>query len=116
MNRFVSLLIVSVFSPAAFAQSPKTPYPSTELQPQAMQSAAPDSATATDDSKEKVEMFSGKIAKIKGQYTLYDPATEHRFLLDDQKTAAKYDRKSVAISGSLDATTNTIHIRKVFRG
>lgn len=114
MNRmivgFVALSFLS--AGAAFAQSPRTAYPSTELQPQTASSASPDATAA-----EKVEMFSGKVTKSKGgQYVLYDPATEKTFQLDDQRAAAKYDHKSVAISGTLDAATGTIHIQKIFRG
>lgn len=114
MNRIMVGVVVLAFLFAGTlrAQAPKTPYPNTELQPQTASTAAPDGA-ATD----KLDMFSGKITKTKsGQYILYDPATEKSFQLDDQKAAAKYDRKSVAISGTLNAATNTIHVQKIFRG
>ena len=114
MNRMIvgSVVLAFSFVGALLAQSPKTPYPSTELQPQLASAATPDG-----DATDKVEMISGKITRTKGgQYILYDPATEKSFQLDDQKAVAKYDRKSVAISGTLDTATNTIHVQRIFRG
>jgi len=44
---------------------------------------------------------------------LEDLASKTPFALDDQKTAKKYDGKSVVVTGSLDTSTNTIHVRKI---
>lgn len=57
--------------------------------------------------------FSGKITKSNGKYVLEDPASKTPFALDDQKTAKKYDGKSVVVTGFLDTSTNTIHVRKI---
>jgi len=57
--------------------------------------------------------FSGKITKSNGKYVLEDLASKTPFALDDQKTAKKYDGKSVIVTGSLDTSTNTIHVQKI---
>jgi hypothetical protein len=60
-----------------------------------------------------VRTFAGKITKSAGKYILEDPSSKTSFSLDDQKTAKKYDGKSVVITGSLDTTSNTIHVQKI---
>ncbi len=35
------------------------------------------------------------------------------YLLDDQATAKKYEGQRVVVTGTLDATRNTIHVRKI---
>ena len=35
------------------------------------------------------------------------------YLLDDQATAKKYEGQRVVVTGTLDATHNTIHVRKI---
>jgi hypothetical protein len=60
-----------------------------------------------------VRTFSGKIAKANGKYVLEDPSAKTPFALDDQKAAKKYEGKSVVVTGSLDDSSNTIHVQKI---
>ena len=60
-----------------------------------------------------VRTFSGKIEKANGKYVLEDPSAKTPFAIDDQKAAKKYEGKSVVITGSLDDSSNTIHVQKI---
>ena len=60
-----------------------------------------------------VKSYPGKITKSNGQYMLQDPASSNAYLLDDQKTAKKYDGKIVMVTGVLDKESNTIHVKRI---
>ena len=60
-----------------------------------------------------VKSYPGKITKSNGQYMLQDPASSNAYLLDDQKTAKKYDGKMVLVTGVLDKKSNTIHVTRI---
>ena len=102
---FVSLLLISSLSlaPLLLAQNPRSSPPR-----QTAQQTSPEAANQTD-----ARTFSGKIARSNGKYVLEEPASKTPFALDDQKTAKKYDGKSVIVTGSLDTSTNTIHVQKI---
>jgi hypothetical protein len=68
---------------------------------------------AQDYNQSDVRTFAGKISKSGGKYVLQDPASKVAFSLDDQKTAKKYDGKTVVVTGSLDTASNTIHVQKI---
>ena len=58
-------------------------------------------------------MFSGKIKKANGKYTLQDSTGKMVYVLDDQKTAKIYEGKVVMVTGTLDETNNIIHVQKI---
>jgi len=66
-----------------------------------------------DNNQTQVRMFAGKISRSGGKYVLEDPASKVSFSLDDQKTAKRFEGKSVVVTGSLDAASNTIHVQKI---
>jgi hypothetical protein len=103
---FASLVLISSLplAPLLLAQNPRSSNPPRQPVPQ-MSSQANDQAD--------VRTFSGKITKNNGKYVLEDLASKTPFALDDQKAAKKYDGKSVVVTGSLDTSTNTIHVRKI---
>ena len=104
---FASLLLVSSLSlaPLLLAQNPRSSPPPTRQQgPQTSSVASKQTDTRT---------FSGKITKSNGKYVLEDLASRTPFALADQKTAKKYDGRSVIVTGSLDTSTNTIHVQKI---
>ena len=103
---FASLLLISSLSavPLLLAQNPRSSSPP-------KQSATQISSQANNQTDART--FSGKITKSNGKYVLEDLASKMPFALDDQKTAKKYDGKSVIVTGSLDASTNTIHVQKI---
>jgi Protein of unknown function (DUF5818) len=103
---FASLLLISSLPLAGslLAQDRRPAYP-----PQQQAPYTPAQATNQAD----VKTFAGKISKNNGKYVLEDPGSKTRFALDDQKTARKYDGKSVVVTGSLDESSNTIHVQKI---
>lgn len=80
--------------------------------------AAPPPATHSGDldqtpNQAEVKTFSGKISKNNGMYVLEDSTANTAFALDDQKTAKKYEGKAVLVTGTLDSSSNTIHVQKI---
>jgi membrane protein implicated in regulation of membrane protease activity len=58
------------------------------------------------------QTFTGTIAKADdGSYVLEVGGASYR--LDDQSTAAKYVGKQVKVTGTLDASTDTIHVSDI---
>lgn len=88
----------------AFAQEPRPAYPP----PQQQANPGQQMPDQTD-----LRTFAGKISKSGGKYVLEDPSSNTSFTLDDQKTAKKYDGKSVVVTGRLDTSSNTIHVQKI---
>ena len=64
-------------------------------------------------SQTEAKMFSGKILKSNGKYTLRDSSGNTAYVLDDQKTAKMYEGKVVMVTGTLDETNNIIHVQKI---
>jgi hypothetical protein len=61
----------------------------------------------------KTEAFTGHIEQAEGKYVLVDEGQRATFQLDDQEKAKTYDGKNVKVTGSLDTTTNTIHVDEI---
>ena len=90
---------VSITSPI-FAQDPMP-----RQQPVQPQTQSPN--------RDHIKTFAGKIAKNNGKYVLQDFGSANSYALDDQKAAGKYAGKVVLVTGILDSTTNTIHVKKI---
>ena len=54
-----------------------------------------------------------ECVKMGASYVLYNPATKTTYQLDDQKTPEQFAGDKVTINGTLDASTNTIHVEKI---
>jgi PBP1b-binding outer membrane lipoprotein LpoB len=54
-----------------------------------------------------------ECVKMGATYVLYNPATKITYELDDQKTPAQFAGEKVTVTGSLDASTKTIHVGKI---
>lgn len=63
------------------------------------------------------QQFTGKIMQLKnGSFALITGKTDKGYsghLLDDQDNAKKFDNQDVTVTGSLDASTNTIHVTNI---
>ena len=57
--------------------------------------------------------FTGTISKDGEQFILKDDATKTSYQLDDQETAGKFAGKKVRVTGTLDATNNTIRVQTI---
>ena len=58
------------------------------------------------------QIFVGKIAKSKGDLVLRDDAGTS-YKLDNADQATEFVGKSVKVTGTLDAATNTIHVTNI---
>jgi hypothetical protein len=68
------------------------------------------------EDESQVKEFKGKILKSGGKFVLEESSNGGNYgtyLLDDQATAKKYEGQRVVVTGTLDATHNTIHVRKI---
>jgi lipopolysaccharide export system protein LptA len=92
-----------VFVPKFIAQ----PGPSSQ-QPTAQQPAQPGG-----QDQQQAQTFTGKIAKSKGSYVLSDEANKVSYKLDDQDKAKQFEGKNVKVTGTLDASSNTIHVSDI---
>jgi hypothetical protein len=120
---FAISCLAAALLPAAFAQgggqtqptdptaeAPTTPAqttPPTFLQPAPKQTPDDDAAASPDG----IRMFAGSIAREKSAFVL--KAGNATFKLDDQSQAKQYKGKNVKVMGSLDKSTNTIHVEKI---
>ncbi len=57
--------------------------------------------------------FTGKIEKRKGKYVLHDTSAQVTYRLTDQPEARRFNGYHVKVIGTLDTTTNTIHVSKI---
>lgn len=66
---------------------------------------------AAQDAGAKAQVFTGQITQANGQYVL--TAGDLTYSLDNQNKAKEFDGKQVKVTGTLDATTNTIRVEKI---
>jgi len=98
-------LLVSLAGIPLYAQGqqPDTQDPAAQSQPSMSQQSTQSQAT---------QIFLGKIAKSKGNLVLKDDAGTS-YKLDSSDQAKPFVGKSVKVTGTLDGTTNTIHITNI---
>ena len=92
-----------VFVPKIIAQPA-----SGSQQPATQQPAQPGS-----QDQQKAQTFTGKIAQSNGGYVLSDEANKVSYKLDDQDKAKQFEGKNVKVTGTLDASSNTIHVADI---
>lgn len=63
--------------------------------------------------QEQVKTFTGTISKNGEQFVLADDSGKASYLLDDQQTAGKYAGKRLRVTGTLDASNNTIRVQSI---
>ena len=83
-----------------------------QSQPEQQPSQSQPAQTA-DPSATQAHAFTGKIVKTGGVLKLQDDTGKMSYNLDDQKQAKSFSGKNVKVSGTLDSTTNTIHITNI---
>ena len=84
----------------------------TPVAPQEDAPQAQPQQTAPSDA-EKATVFTGKVMESKGQLVLMDESTKTTYALDDQDKAKAFKGKAVKVTGTLEATSNTIHIANI---
>jgi hypothetical protein len=61
----------------------------------------------------EAETFFGTILKNGDNFVLSDSATKSRYTLDDPKKARRYEGMTVKVTGTLDETSNLIHVESI---
>ena len=56
---------------------------------------------------------SQKCVRMVGKYVLYDPAKKATYQIDDQQKSAAYAGQKVAVKGTYDTATKTIHVESI---
>jgi hypothetical protein len=87
---------------------PTFPEPAPTAKPDAQASPKTDSATTTPDG---ARAFAGSITRQHDSFVLKAGNTFYK--LDDQSQAKQFKGKNVQVTGSLDKSTNTIHVEKI---
>ena len=68
---------------------------------------------AQPDNERKTKTFSGTIVKDGDKFILSDKASKLSYLLDDAEKASRYEGKTVKVTGTVDAASNTIHVANI---
>ena len=63
--------------------------------------------------QEQATTFTGTIAKNGERFVLKDEGGKSWYDLDDQQTAGKFAGKRVRVTGTLDASNNTIRVQTI---
>jgi hypothetical protein len=89
-----------------YPQEPPSPTP------QAQQPMDQDQTTQAPTTTQP-QVFMGKIVKEEGSLALKDEATSNVYKIDNEDLAKEYVGKSVRVTGTLDSTSNTIHVTNI---
>jgi starvation-inducible outer membrane lipoprotein len=54
-----------------------------------------------------------ECVKMGAKFVLYNPATKTTYQLDDQKKPEQFAGEKVTVAGTLDPSTNTIHVENI---
>jgi hypothetical protein len=83
------------------------------------QETNPQASAQAGQEQHKSQTFMGTVGKSKGAlvlktgYATSDPSAKTTYKLDDQDKAKPYVGKNVKVTGTLDASTNTIHVSDI---
>lgn len=61
----------------------------------------------------EAETFYGTILRNGKNFVLSDSATKSKYKLDDPQKATRYEGMTVKVTGTLDATSNLIHVETI---
>lgn len=75
----------------------------------AQQGQAPPSS----ENKQEAQTFTGKIAQVDGHYVLQDTSSNTNYKLDKEDKAKQFDGQNVKVIGTLDTSSNTIHVSDI---
>jgi hypothetical protein len=110
----LALLVLLAFGLTALAQ--ETPQQPQQPQQQPTSPASPTSqqpGAQAQPGSQQSQSFSGTISKSGDNYVLQDEATKTSYTLDNSEQAKQYVGKPVRVSGTLDPSTNMIHVDKI---
>lgn len=75
--------------------------------------ALPVAAQSQSNPQPQIQTFTGMITKTGDHFVFSDEATNSSYQLDDQKAASKFAGKKVKVTGTLDASNNTIRVQSI---
>ncbi len=75
--------------------------------------AQQDPAPPSSQNQQDTQTFTGKIAQVNGHYVLQDTSSNTNYKLDDEAKAKQFDGKNVKVIGTLDTSSNTIHVSDI---
>jgi len=107
-NVLLKLAVGSALAASFLLLSPQVKAQDPGQQPSTQQPAQP----GAQDQKQ-AQTFTGKIAKSNDGYVLTDEANKVSYKLDDQDKAKQFEGKDVKVTGTLDASSNTIHVSDI---
>ena len=61
----------------------------------------------------ETETFMGTVLKNGDHFVLSDSATKTRYTLDDAKKASPYEGMTVKVTGTLDISSDLIHVETI---
>jgi hypothetical protein len=94
-----------------YAQESK---PAQDPQAQPTQSQpAPTDTQASPTSAQSAKEFTGTIVKEKGAMMLKDSASNTSYKVDDESKVKDYEGKQVKVTGTLDSSSNVIHVDSI---
>jgi len=111
-----AILATGLMCIPALAQTASTPSQDPSQQPaptQPTQSQPSQASPTSSDSMPQGQAFTGTIVKGSDGYMLQDDTNKTSYKLDNAKIAKKFNGKNVKVTGSLDSTSNTIHVTDV---
>lgn len=112
LTYILSTLLAVALLPLAAAAVPQGPAPHSHTAV-TLQSQSQSQPPAQGQEQEQSKTFTGKVTKSNGRYVLEDQTMNSAYYLDDTKSAQKYEGKNVKVTGTLDASNNTIHVQKI---
>jgi uncharacterized FlaG/YvyC family protein len=71
------------------------------------------SAQSTPSSAQSSKEFTGTIVKEKGAMMLKDSSSNVSYKVDDESKVKDYEGKQVKVTGTLDSSTNVIHVDSI---
>jgi Protein of unknown function (DUF5818) len=84
-----------------------------QQRPQQQQTKTPNTSMYQATSQEHVRTFTGTVVKEGDTLVLKLESSKRYYKLDDPKKAEPFEGKSVKVTGTLDASTNTINIQTI---
>jgi len=120
-----TMALAMAISTVSFAQQDQSAQPSARQstsdtqsgqQPGADQQGAQQPSSPSQDSSNSTQAaqdssFTGAVVKSAGKYVL--KTSDMNYQLDDQSKAKQFVGQQVKVSGSLDSSTNTIHVSDI---
>ena len=102
----LTVAALTLLGAAVLSAAPKANHPGVPREPlPALQDQS--------NTQNQVQTFTGMIMKTGDQFVFSDDATKSAYQLDDQKTASKFDGKRVKVTGTLNASNNTIRVQSI---